>query len=117
MEHNSQISLHEICGDFAIGLDPTLKMVFFFKKIRDQESAQFLDLKKIEKCTVVNSSRSFNNQKLVDRLDLRFLPMTMENKPIDFLLYDAEVNMQMNGQLITAEQWSKRINELIKSKH
>jgi hypothetical protein len=117
LEHNSQISQHEVCGDFAIGMAPTNKMVFFFKKTRDQETTQFLDLKTIEKCMVVNASRSFNNQKLVDRLDLRFLPMTKENKPIDFLLYDAEVNMQMNGQLLCADQWSKRINELIKSKH
>jgi hypothetical protein len=117
LEYNSQITQHEVCGDFAIGMDSTNKMVFFFKKTRDQETAQFLDLKTIEKCMVVNASRSFNNQKLVDRLDLRFLPMTKENKPIDFLLYDAEVNMQMNGQLLCADQWSKRINELIKSKH
>jgi hypothetical protein len=117
LEHNSQIADHEVCGDFAIGVDPANKMVFFFKKTRDQETAQFLDLKTIEKSTVMNASRAFNNQKLVDRLELRFLPMTKDKTPVDFLFYDAEVNMQMNGQLLSAEQWSKRINELIKSKH
>lgn len=117
LEHNSQITDHEVCGDFAIGMDPSNKMVFFFKKTRDQETAQFVDLKTIEKSTVMNSSRAFNNQKLVDRLELRFLPMTKEKTTVDFLFYDAEVNMQMNGQLLSAEQWSKRINELIRMKH
>lgn len=117
LELNSQITQHEVCGDFAIGMDPTNKMVFFFKKTRDQETAQFLDLKIIEKSTVMNASRAFNNQKLVDRLELRFLPIAKDKTPVDFLFYDAEVNMQMNGQLLCADQWSKRINELIKSKH
>jgi len=119
-QNNCQINQHEIFGNFAIGIDETKNFVFFFRQVKDNEIEQLVDLSEIQSCKVINTSRNFKNkdgnQKVIDKLELSFTP-TAKNKPeIKMEFFNADVNIQLYGELQSIEKWSKLINDRLKHK-
>ncbi|PKP14350.1 MAG: hypothetical protein CVU08_00790 [Bacteroidetes bacterium HGW-Bacteroidetes-3] len=116
--HHCKISQHELCEEFAIGLDETANHLFFLKKTADQEIAQHVNLAEIKSCKVVKTERSVNskdvNYKSIKNLDLQFSFLDKKNSDLLFSFYDAEENMELNGEIQTIEKWAKIVNNHLK---
>lgn len=115
---NCKISQHELCEEFAIGLDETTNQLFFLKKTADQEIAQFVNLSEIKSCKVIKSERSVNskdaNYKTINNLDLQFSFLNQKNPDVLFSFYNAEENMELNGEIQTIEKWANIVNDRLK---
>lgn len=109
------IDHHEILGTNAIGIDENNQMVFFYRQTEDQIIEQFVDLKAVEDCKVVTTHRTISNkgvkEKLLERLDLRFVPSVQGESEIKFEFFNADDNVQLNGELQSAEKWSQLIHD------
>ena len=117
-QHDCKISEHEFCCDFGIGIDKTKHFVFFLKKTKTKETQQYVDLNGIQGCTVNNIGRTIRNKdgshRVIDRLELSFIPKAKDRPAIDFEFYDADVNMQLSGQLQAVQKWSKIVDLQLK---
>ena len=109
-----QISQYEICGDFAIGIDENKKHVFFYKQAKGKIEEQHIDLAEVQQCKLVNTGRTINskdgNYRIVDRLELSFIPSDPQKKEKKLEFYYSEKNIQLNGELQCIEKWAKTIN-------
>lgn len=119
---NGEISQHEFCGDYVIGIDTKNKYIFFYKKNKENELAQFVDLAEVQSCRVEKITRSVKkgngdgNIEYTDRLELHFLPKAANNAITKLELYSEQINRQLTGELQMANDWSKRINDLLHNK-
>lgn len=115
-QNNCQIHKHEIFGNFAIGMDETKNFVFFHKLANDEVIEQSVDLGEIQSCKVINTSRMLKSrdggsQKVIDRLQLSFIPLTKTKPGIKMEFFNSEVSIRLNGELQLIEKWSKLIND------
>lgn len=118
--HQCKISQHELCEEFAIGLDETTNQLFFLKKTEDQEIAQFVNLSEIKSCKVIKTERSVKskdeNYKSINNLDLQFSFLDQKNPDVLFAFYNAEENMELNGEIQTIEKWANIVNDRLKKR-
>lgn len=115
---NCKITRHEFYGELAIGLDESANFLFFLKDVKDMEAARHINLAEIQHCKIVNTGRTINNKEgsyqAIDRLDLSFVPFD-KNKPNILLeFYNAEISLQLGGELRLIEKWEKIVNERLK---
>ena len=119
-QHNCNISQHEFCGDFVLGIDESRNFVFFFKQKKEEAISQFVDLAEIQTCQVVKKTRDMKNSTSslysTQRLELSFLPTNKNKGETRFELYDEETNMQLSGELQFVDKWTKQINDRLKNK-
>ncbi len=113
-QQNSTITQHELCGNIAIGLDENTHTFFFFKRGKNTQTAQHIDLGKFQNCTVVNTRRSFKvagrNDSVIEKLELSFLPIVKNKSPLKLEFYNSDESRQLNGELQLVEKWSKILN-------
>lgn len=116
-KYNCQISQHEICGNFGIGIDDSKNSLFYYEKTKDAIIEEFIDLTTVLKCDVYKTTRTIAavNDTLIDRLELCFSPI-LKNKP-DVMLefFNIDSRSHLNGELQIAEKWSKLINQRLQS--
>lgn len=119
-EHNGAVSRHEFCGEMAIGLDEVNHHVYFISKVKGREAAQFVDLAGIKSCRVADVSRNINGKdgayKVIDKLNLVFTQADKSQADISLEFYDADVSMQLVGELQFIERWEKLINDRLRDK-
>jgi hypothetical protein len=119
-QHHCNVGQHEFCSDFVMGIDENRNFVFFFKQNKEETLSQFVDLSEIQSCQAVKKSRNVHNGKdshsLIDSLELHFTPTNKNTEEISFKLYDAEINIQLSGELQFADKWVKLINDRLKNK-
>lgn len=118
-QHNCQITQHEIIKDMAIGIDETKKFVFFYRKLKEKVEEKYIDLAGIQSCKVVRSNSAATAKDsaslgMNDRLELSFISVDKNKPPIALEFFNAEINIQLSGELQSAEKWSKLINNLLK---
>lgn len=118
-QHNCNISQHEFCGDFVIGLDENKNFVFFFKQKKEKAISQFVDLSEIQTCKAVKSTRTIKSKdgdvRIPERVVLSYIPTNKGKAETRFELYDEE-NVQLIGELQLVDKWSKQINDCLKNK-
>ena len=112
-QHNCNISKHEICSDFIIGLDETNKTVFFLKNLKDKGVEQCINLAEIRTCKVKNASRTVANQSVIDRLELSFIPIDKNKKEISLEFFNSDIKIQLGREVESIERWSKQINDCL----
>ncbi len=119
-QHQCNLSQHELCGDYVIGIDEAQNFVFFHKKNKVKESTQYIDLADIQSCKTVSTSRTFNgnegNTKVIERLILVFTSHDTTKGNIEFDFYNNEVSAQLYGELQSIEKWEKIIKSQLKAK-
>lgn len=119
-QENCQISQHESCGDFTIGLDEQRNYVFFMKQKKDIGIFQNANLSEFNTCQTVKKTRTLkNNDKnvtITERVELRFSPENKSKSETRFELYDEALNKQLTGELQFAAKWSDQINRMLSSK-
>lgn len=117
-QHYCQITQYEFCGDFIIGIDKIKNFVFFYKKLKDKEVEQFIDLDNIQNCKVINLNRTITNKdgnhKVIDKLALDFIPISKDKTEITLEFFNSDVSIQFSGELQSIEKWSKLINDQLK---
>lgn len=117
-QENCNISKHEICSDFIIGIDETKRVVFFFKKLEDKVVEQFINLAEIQNCKIKKTTRTVayknESQNVIDKLELLFIPFDKNKKEISLEFYDTETNLQLSDELQLVEQWTNLINSYLK---
>lgn len=111
-----KISHHEFCGDFVLGIDETRNYVFFFKQKKEEAISKFVDLSEVQACQVVKNKRNIEKVSFTERVELNFIPTNKSKKEVRFELFDEAINMQLSGELQFADNWSKKINGLLKNK-
>ncbi len=113
-QNNCRIEQHELFGNFVIGIDESKNFVFFYRLVKDKETTQAIDLGKIEKCRVINTSRKVKHdgksQDVIDKLELGFLPIAKDHPEIKLEFYNSDVNSQLYGELQSIERWAKLVN-------
>lgn len=116
--HNCKISQHELCDEFAIGLDEVANQLFFFRKKSENEISQHINLSEIKSCKVIKTVHNVNNKdesnKTIDKLELQFSFLDKKNSDVLLSFYDAEENMELNGEIQTIEKWAKIVNSHLK---
>lgn len=117
-QKNCKISKYEICGDFIIGIDETKRFLFFYKKLEDKVVEQFINLAEILSCRVKNTTRTVaynnENQHVIDKVELGFIPYDKNKNEILLEFFDADTNMQLSGELQLVEQWFNLTNSYLK---
>ena len=112
-EHQCQINQKETFGNFAIGLDELKNAVFFYRESKDKIDEQYLELADFQNCKVINTNRTFKNngslQKVIDKLELDFIPKTKEKQDVKLEFFNADVSLQLYEELHGVEKWSKII--------
>lgn len=117
---NCQLSEYEFCGNLSIGLDMVNKCVFALRKTEGGEISQYINLHGVQQCKAIQTSRNLNSKegeyKVIDRIDLSFVPVA-KNEPDTLLeIFNAQENLQMVGELQLADRWEKRISNLLRGK-
>jgi len=114
-KHNCNITQHEFCGDFIIGLDEIANAVFFFKQVNNKETAKYINLTKIQSCTMINTSKTIKTKnssyKEIDKLEFNFLPTAKYKPNILLEFYNYDESLPLSGQLELMEKWLKIIND------
>jgi hypothetical protein len=115
-----KITQHEIWNMvYAIGVDPQSKKLFYMKRMGDKELTILIDLSEVEKCRVVNRSRSMKtshgSSKVIDRLDLGFVNKNHQ-KPEKYLeFFNGDESLSLRGELPLIEKWCGIINAHLKT--
>ncbi len=118
-ERNSfKISRYELWNNSTIGIDDTSLTIFYTRKSRDIETSQQINLAEIQKCRVINSSRTWSNKdgnfKVIDKLELVFSFQDKGKNEVVLEFYNAEYDSStLTGELQLVEKWCKIFNEKI----
>ena len=118
--NNCSISQHSFWGHAAIGIDEAAHMVFFTKKTAEMGTDQQLPLDEIQKCRVINTSRTERNNdsnfSMTEKLELAFELKDRNKTETAFTFYDANHDGAiLTGELQLAEKWCRIINDKIGS--
>ena len=118
-QHNCNISKHEFCNNFAIGLDENNNYAFFFKQKEEVSISQFVDLSEIQDCKAVKrtSTTKVKNEDITffQKIELKFIPKNKSQAETTFELYEPE-DRQLSGELQLVDRWSTQINEQLSKK-
>jgi hypothetical protein len=112
-EYEGNITQHETVGDIIIGLDEKSNTVFFYTKNKIAETKQYIRLADYKKCNVVSTTRDFNNSKVIDTVELSFIPIEKTTPIEELSLFNTKYNLQLSGELQLAEKWAKLVNSKI----
>ena len=109
-KNNTSILQNDFWYKTAIGINTTNYQLFFYRKTKDLETSEIIDLSNYKKCSVIKLNDNSNH---IDVLQLVLAPNTTKNKEVILDFYNSEYNPQLNGEVQLIEKWSKIINETI----
>ena len=115
-QNNGTLTDYVIINDFAIGLDSVAKQIYYYKKTPEAVCLQTVDLNKIKTCEVKKETKRLRNKKsnyeTIQRIALEFT--SIKNNGIEeFEFYDYDDSSQPNGELVLADSWRKKVNDLL----
>ena len=111
---NCEITQSETCGNYAIGIDETKNFVFFQSKSKEVVKHEIIDLATIKKCKVVNiSSTTADNDKIIEKLNLDFSPISKNKSDIILEFYNSDISFQLSGELQSLNKWNTLINKML----
>lgn len=112
-KNNTSILQNDFWFKTAIGINTANHQLFFYRKAKNLETSEIIDLTNYKKCSVIKLNDNSNH---IDVLQLVLTPISSKNKEIILDFYNSEFNPQLNGEVQLIEKWSKIINETIFSK-
>ena len=117
-KNEGNITQYDFWHKSSIGLDETNNTIFFIRTLRDKEITQAVKLEDMQKCQLINTSRTLNDQdsqiKLIDKLELAFTPRDKQQDMIvlEFFKVDPD-SLTLTGELQLAEKWTNLANAQI----
>lgn len=108
---NCLISEFDFWKNSAIGIDKNMHRVFYLRDMKDKEIKEQIDLSEIQKCRILNASRSMNvkngNYTAIDRLELIFISKDKNKPEIGLEFYNTiHDSLAMSGEVQLIEKWS-----------
>jgi len=114
---NCKLSRYECFGDIIIGIDEIALKVFFLSFINAIEKNQYINLSEIKHSKVVCISKTHNNEKSIDKLELCFCAKIKTTPDIKFEFYNSDNCSHNSPDYLIVDKWSKIINENINKKN
>lgn len=116
-EKLGKITQHEVCSNYAIGIDETKNFVFFQLRNEEETKAQFIDLSKIKKCSVLNiGNTASNSERIIEQLNLELIPIDKKETKTVLNFYNSEQSFQLSGEFQSIEKWNLLINKMLDHK-
>lgn len=116
--HNYKISLYDLFVEFAIGIDEKANQLFFFRKTKEKETAQHINLADVKTCKVIKTGHSIghsgDNNNTIDKLELKFSFLDKKNPDVFLVFYDSDENTHLSEEILTIEKWAKILNDRLK---
>lgn len=117
-KHNYKISRYDLFVEFAIGLDEKANQLFFFRKTKENETAQHINLAEVKYCKVIKTGHSIgnsgDNNNTIDKLELKFSFLDKKNPDALLVFYDSDENAHLSEEILTIEKWAKILNDRLK---
>jgi ABC-type glycerol-3-phosphate transport system permease component len=118
---NCKISELDFWKKSVIGIDKTLHRLFYIKTVNSEEYKKEIDLTEIQKCRVLNASRSMNNKDgnytTVDKLELIFTYRDKTRPELALEFYNAiHDSLSLSGEVQLIEKWSLIVNSELGNK-
>ncbi|MFT2010194.1 hypothetical protein ACMA1I_16080 [Pontibacter sp. 13R65] len=105
------IDLHDSWDPYyTIGIDTVKKKLFYTLRNEGQEQQSFVDLAEVGACSVKNSNRDQNGEKIIDRIDLVLSSRNARQADRVLEFYNREVSLNFNNELMRAEKWKSIIS-------
>ena len=120
-KNNGKITRHDLWDNAMIGIDDTTNQIFFIRKVKDIETAKQVDLAEIQKCRVVENSRTISkkdsNHKVTDQIELVLTYHDKRNNETILEFYNANYDsFMLKGEFQLAEKWSSIFNDAVSAK-
>jgi lipopolysaccharide export LptBFGC system permease protein LptF len=117
-QKNNRINLHELWNNSIIGMDSINATVFYARNIKDKEISQQINLAEVEKCRVINSSRTLSNKNgnftIVDKLELGFLFQDKNKNEAKLEFYNTDYDsLTLSSEFQSVQKWCKIFNNKI----
>lgn len=115
-QNGSEITQHETCGFYAIGIDERKNSVSFVANADDETTQQFINLSSIKSCKIQNISKlTTDNEKIIDRLQLNFQYFDKKKRDIILEFYNSDINFLLTDEFDSIEKWETIINNMLKN--
>tara|TARA_Y100000815_G_scaffold275729_1_gene316537 strand:- start:1685 stop:2230 length:546 start_codon:yes stop_codon:yes gene_type:complete len=114
---NTKISEKDCYANFAIGLDEAHEHVYYYKKSKEMDFKNCIEINELKHCHVNKIGPNGNvKAEHIDRLELVLQPKDAKkpNQVLEFFTSQDFINV--NGELLLAEKWENNINKLIHAK-
>jgi len=112
--YNTTIGESEFCGNYAIGIDPEHRFVFFHKKYEDRVEEQTVVLLEVKSCRTMNHGSNVGGDRSIEKLGLQFTPRDKDKPEIVLEFYNDDESYQLSGEYQSMERWAKLIEEGLK---
>jgi hypothetical protein len=115
-ENNGALSECSINNNFAIGLDSKSKQIYYYKKTPEAEFFQNIDLNTVKTCEITKETKGRRNGKSnYDEIQKVALMFTSKNGKLaeQFELFNYDDSSQLSGELVLADAWKKKVNDLL----
>lgn len=116
--NGGKIDKHEILNHFAIGIDMDKKCLYYCQIGQNPDANQVVDLTQFKNSRVVrrtSTNRSDDGtEQMIDHLALGLIPLSKKNKEIQLEFYNSDLSMRLSGELQSLQEWSERINKILK---
>lgn len=109
-QQGGKITRHDCLRDAAIGIDDEARTLFYVKN----ETTQHIRLQEFKTCRVINNTRTVDNNRVVEQLALALTPTGNGRPDIQLEFYNAETDIQLNGELQLLEKWAQIVGAAIK---
>lgn len=108
--NNCTISELDFWKKSAIGIDKNLRKLFYIRITNSEEYKKKIDLTEIQKCRVLNASRSMNNKNgnftAIDKLELIFTYRDKNKSEIALEFYNPiHDSLSLAGEVQLIEKW------------
>ncbi|BDD06779.1 hypothetical protein [Aureibacter tunicatorum] len=113
-ENKIELTQHEICGKYIIGLDePKLKLCFISRN-ENEFTKQFIELNDFKSSEIIRISiKSRDNYSVLNQLHLVFKSHKHEHSDISIEFFNTKHANQLSGELQSIEEWNIKINNLL----
>jgi hypothetical protein len=106
-----EISEFDFWKSSAIGIDKNKHRIFYLREIKSEELKREIDLSEIQKCRVLNASRSMHSKQgnyvSIDKLELILTNRDKEKPEIGLEFYNiTNDSLAISGEVQLVEKWS-----------
>lgn len=114
--HQSKIADKDCYANFAIGVDESNLHCYYYKKGKEIELKNCIELTDVEHCSINKVTESKFKNDHVDKIEL-VLRSKDSSKPSQVLeFYNSDEFMTMGGELKLAQKWEQNLNNIIHRK-
>lgn len=116
---NCTITQFDLLNKRTIGIDRINRKLFFIKSFSSQNVEREIDLSKIKKCQIINTSRTVKNKdgnyKITEKIELEFTNIDNAKRAAQIEWFDvANDNFMLSNDYQLIEKWEKLINTYLK---